>query len=168
VLTVNAYVVNVGIEIGGAARLASVRSGGEDARVEHDWAAVSRALTERLDERGTTQTELAATAQVSLTTVRELVHNLNARRRHPRTLTALSAALGWPESHLDDVLRGRSTAGSGLPPGDPVLEELRAMRSQLLAMQEEIATVRERTADLGPIRETLERITARLAALEGV
>jgi hypothetical protein len=139
----------------------------ENASVDQDWDAVSRALVERLSETGRTQTELAAKAQVSLTTVRELVHNLNARRRHPRTLTALSGALGWPEGHLDDVLRGRSPKDVVPERHDSVVEELRVMRQQLVTMQEEIAAVRERTADLASMKDALDAITARLASLEG-
>jgi DNA-binding Lrp family transcriptional regulator len=147
-----------------SAALAAVE---ESPSVDQDWDAVSRALLERLAETGRTQTELAAKAQVSLTTVRELVHNLNARRRHPRTLAALSVALGWPEGHLDDVLRGRSPEGDTTERRDSVVEELRAMREQLVVMQDEIAAVRERNADLASIKDALDVITARLASLEG-
>jgi hypothetical protein len=147
-----------------SAALAAVE---ESPSVDQDWGAVSRALLDRLAETGRTQTELAAKAKVSLTTVRELVHNLNARRRHPRTLAALSVALGWPEGHLDDVLRSRSPAGDTTERRDSVVEELRAMREQLMAMQDEIAAVRERTADLASMKDALDAITARLASLEG-
>ena len=117
--------------------------------MDQDWPAVSRALAGRLAETGMTLTDLANKAQVSLTTVRELVHNLSTRRRNPRTLTALSIALGWPENHLNDVLHGRG--GQQAPAGraDPVIEELRALRGQLLAIQEQLTD-----------------ITARLSALE--
>src|SRR5882757_2429988 len=83
--------------------------------MEHDWQAVGDALTARLDEQGMTMTDLAGAAQVSLTTVRELVHVLNTRRRQPRTLAAISEAVGWPADHLGKVLRGQVPAG----PSDP-------------------------------------------------
>jgi prefoldin subunit 5 len=135
--------------------------------VDQDWGAVSKALRDRLAETGRTQTELANTARVSLTTVRELVHNLNARRRNPRTLVALSVALGWPERHLDDVLRGQASGDSAIERRDPVIEELRGLREQLGAVQLEIAAVRERTSELTEIKGKLDDITARLASLEG-
>ena len=49
--------------------------------MDQDWAAVGAAIKARLDEQGMTMTELAARSGVSLTTVRELVHVLNTRRR---------------------------------------------------------------------------------------
>jgi lambda repressor-like predicted transcriptional regulator len=90
-----------------------------------DWQAVATAIAERLDERGMTMTELAAQSGVSLTTVRELVHVLNTRRRQPRTLTALSVALGWPGEHLGQVLRGQSSA-TEVAGGSDSLSTLRA------------------------------------------
>jgi hypothetical protein len=50
---------------------------------------------------------------------------------------------------------------------DSVVEELRAMREHLVTMQDEIAVVRERTADLASIKDALDVITTRLASLEG-
>src|SRR6059058_1239991 len=93
-------------------------------RVAENWASVAAALRERLDEQGMTMTELATRSGVSLTTVRELVHVLNTRRRQPRTLASLSTALGWPAERLGAILRGqRATA----PPRD----ELAAIRGEL-------------------------------------
>lgn len=41
------------------------------------------------------------------------------------------------------------------------------MREHLVTMQDEIAVVRERTADLASIKDALDVITTRLASLEG-
>ena len=93
-----------------------------------NWAAVAAALRERLDERGMTMTDLAARSGVSLTTVRELVHVLNTRRRQPRTLSALSTALGT-------VLRGRTVPA---PPANDlaaVRRELRDLRRRVEALE---------------------------------
>ena len=68
--------------------------------MSQDWPAVGAAIRARLDDRGMTMTELATRSGVSLTTVRELVHVLNERRRQPRTLASLSSALDWPADHL--------------------------------------------------------------------
>jgi transcriptional regulator with XRE-family HTH domain len=104
-------------------------------RVNQDWTAVGTALRERLDERGMTMTELAGRSGVSLTTVRELVHVLNTRRRQPRTLASLSTALGWPAEHLGTVLRGQAAAAP--EPGElsAVRRELRDLRRRVEALE---------------------------------
>jgi transcriptional regulator with XRE-family HTH domain len=106
--------------------------------VSQDWAAVGAALRERLDQQGTTMTELAARSGVSLTTVRELVHVLNTRRRQPRTLAALSTALGWPADHLGAVLRGQTS-------GDPDPGELAVIRRELRDLRDRVEAL-ERSA----------------------
>ncbi len=105
-----------------------------------NWAAVAAALRERLDERGMTMTDLAARSGVSLTTVRELVHVLNTRRRQPRTLASLSTALGWPDDHLGTVLRGRITPTP--PPNDlaAIRRELRDLRQRVEALERSCGT----------------------------
>lgn len=108
-----------------------------------DWAAVAVALRDRLDEQGTTMTELANRSGVSLTTVRELVHMLNTRRRQPRTLASLSTALGWPADHLGAVLRGKPGAPEPLPRDD-----VAAIRRELRDLRERVEAL-ERSANLG-------------------
>lgn len=111
--------------------------------MSQDWTAVGDALRTRLDERGMTMTDLASKSGVSLTTVRELVHVLNTRRRQPRTLVSLSTALGWPPEHLGSVLRGR-------PPIEPtpadnlasVREELRELRQRVEALERTVGEAR--------------------------
>jgi transcriptional regulator with XRE-family HTH domain len=108
--------------------------------VDQDWAAVATAMRDRLDEQGMTMTDLAARSGVSLTTVRELVHVLNTRRRQPRTLVSLSTALGWPSEHLGTVLRGRAAAA---PPADDlaaVRRELRDLRTRVEALEQAAGT----------------------------
>jgi hypothetical protein len=75
-----------------------------------DWDAVARAIDSRMRELDLTQTELAVRADVAPETVRELRNNLRSRRRNPRTLAAVSEALGWPPGHLGAVLAGDNTA----------------------------------------------------------
>lgn len=103
--------------------------------MSQDWAAVAAALRNRLDQQGTTMTDLAARSGVSLTTVRELVHMLNTRRRQPRTLAALSTALGWPADHLGAVLRGQGAEQSD--PGElaTIRRELRDLRGRVEALE---------------------------------
>jgi transcriptional regulator with XRE-family HTH domain len=110
--------------------------------VNQDWPAVAAALRDRLDERGLTMTELASRSGVSLTTVRELVHVLNTRRRQPRTLASLSTALGWPSDHLGSVLRGRAAT-------TPANDDLTAVRRELDELRERVAAL-ERAAGTTP------------------
>lgn len=75
--------------------------------MSEDWAAVAKAINERVNELGWRQGELANRSNVSQATVREIQHHVVERRRSPRTLESLSTALGWHPSHLDAVLHGR-------------------------------------------------------------
>jgi transcriptional regulator with XRE-family HTH domain len=110
--------------------------------VEQDWTAVGDALRARLDELGMTMTDLAAKSGVSLTTVRELVHVLNTRRRQPRTLGSLSTTLGWPADHLGSVLRGRPSAEPATP-GDlaAVHSEIRDLRHRVEALERTVRDI---------------------------
>ena len=107
--------------------------------MNQDWSAVSDAIKTRLEEQGMTMTELASRSGVSLTTVRELVHILNTRRRQPRTLATLSEALGWPSDHLSAVVRGRAphpeAAGA-----EEVHRELRELRRRVEALERAVGT----------------------------
>ena len=71
------------------------------------WAAVAKAINERVKELGWRQRELAERSHVSQAIVREIQRNTVNRNRSARTLEALSTALGWHPQHLDAVLHGR-------------------------------------------------------------
>jgi transcriptional regulator with XRE-family HTH domain len=73
-----------------------------------------------------TQADLAARAGVALMTVRELQNNLQPRRRNPRTLAAVSEALGWPGDQLARILEGQPA--TDVDQDDPVLAELEAVQ----------------------------------------
>jgi transcriptional regulator with XRE-family HTH domain len=92
-----------------------------------DWASVGKAISARLGELGMTQLDLAAASKVSPATIREIQYNRIPRRRNPRTLQALSEALGWPDDHLTNLLQGRgeSPADAAGPPTRAELESLR-------------------------------------------
>ncbi len=77
-----------------------------------DWAAVARA------ELGWRQRELAERSHVSAAVVREIQRHTVGRRRSPRTLQALSVALGWEPDHLDRVLKGHARQSGGHPAAD--------------------------------------------------
>jgi transcriptional regulator with XRE-family HTH domain len=73
-----------------------------------NWAAVARAISDRVRELGWRQRELAERSHVSVAVVRELQRHTVERRRSPRTLEALSVALGWEPEYLDRVLKGHT------------------------------------------------------------
>jgi transcriptional regulator with XRE-family HTH domain len=70
-----------------------------------NWAAVARAISDRVRELGWRQRELAERSHVSAAVVREIQRHTVERRRSRRTLEALSVALGWESGHLDLVLK---------------------------------------------------------------
>jgi transcriptional regulator with XRE-family HTH domain len=78
-----------------------------------DWAAVARAVSDRVRELGWRQRELAERSHVSVAVVREIQRHTVERRRSPRTLEALSMALGWERAHLHRVLKGDSQQSGG-------------------------------------------------------
>lgn len=110
-----------------------------------DWDAVSAAIRERLVEIDMTQADLAARAGVALMTVRELQHNLKPRRRNPRTLAAVSEALGWPGDQLARILEGEPTTDPDAD--DPVLAELDGLRADVTAIVRRLDSIERR---LGP------------------
>lgn len=112
-----------------------------------DWAAVARAISDRLAELRTTQMEVAARAKISLTTVRELQHGVNPRRRRPQTLAALSEALGWPSDYLATTLRGGEARPYASEQHDPVLNSLGSIEQELVALRERVDRIEQRLAD---------------------
>jgi transcriptional regulator with XRE-family HTH domain len=106
--------------------------------VAEDWVAIANAITERVNELGWRQRELAQRSHVSQAIVRELQHHTVERRRSARTLEALSVALGWHPQHLAAVLRGRT------PPelGEPVVSDNGAtVSSRLDAIDERLGEI---------------------------
>ena len=110
-----------------------------------DWDAVATAIQGRLAEIDMTQAELAARAGVALMTVRELQHNLTPRRRSPRTLAAVSEALGWPSDQIARILDGQPAMD--VDADDPVLAELDAVKADLRAIVRRLDAIESR---LGP------------------
>lgn len=100
--------------------------------VSEDWAAVARAINERVRELGWRQRELAERSQVSAAVVREIQRHTVERRRSPCTLESLSAALGWEPGHLDAVLKGRVRQPG---PGNQTAIDAAAIWSRLDALE---------------------------------
>lgn len=112
-----------------------------------DWDAVARAITARLTETRMTQMDVASRAQVSLTTLRELQHNLNPRRRRPQTLAAVSEALGWRADHLEQILRGQRPQRPDHERTDPILAAIDALEQELRQLRGRVETIEQQLAD---------------------
>lgn len=97
-----------------------------------DWAAVARAVNERMRELGISQRELAERSGISPATLREIQHGTN-RQRSRSTLAAISRALRWPEDHLRRI----SVEGQA---NEPTAEDAPA----LAGLREELAELRQR------------------------
>lgn len=54
-----------------------------------------------------TQKELGRRSKVSTATIRQIENRTGNHRHSPRTLEAISEALGWPPQYLSNVLDGR-------------------------------------------------------------
>jgi transcriptional regulator with XRE-family HTH domain len=112
--------------------------------VSEDWAAVAKAINERVNELGWRQRELAERSHVSQAIIRELQHHTVERRRSTRTLESLSVTLGWHPQHLDAVLRSRQ------PPevNEPTADSTDALWSRLDGLERRLDEITDRLADL--------------------
>jgi transcriptional regulator with XRE-family HTH domain len=115
-----------------------------------NWAAVARAISDRVRELGWRQRELAERSHVSAAVVREIQRHTVERRRSPRTLEALSVALGWEPEHLDRVLKGDTQQAGGHTTADSA-----ALRSRLdsleLRLAEVVQLLTQLRSDLTPV-----------------
>jgi transcriptional regulator with XRE-family HTH domain len=122
--------------------------------VPEDWAAVARAISERIRELGWRQRELAERSHVSVAVVREIQRHTVERRRSPRTLESLSVALGWEAGRLDAVLKGRAqlarSSNRGPADGAALLSRLDAHEGRL---DEIVKLLAELKADLATVIE---------------
>ncbi|MER7010340.1 XRE family transcriptional regulator [Saccharopolyspora sp. NPDC000359] len=112
--------------------------------MSEDWAAVARAINERVSELGWRQKELAERSNVSLAIVREIQHHVVERRRSSRTLESLSVALGWHPQHLISVLHGRKPPA----PDEPAAAGPETVWSRLDALEQRMVEITERLDDL--------------------
>jgi hypothetical protein len=112
-----------------------------------DWDAVARAVSARLTETRMTQMDVASRAQVSLTTLRELQHNLNPRRRRPQTLAAISEALGWSADHLEQVLRSGQPPSPAAELNDPILRAIDDLTAEVRELRDRVEDLEQRSID---------------------
>jgi hypothetical protein len=108
--------------------------------VSGDWAAVSRAITDRMAELSLSQRELIDRSQVSKAIVGEIQNNTVQRRRSARTLEALSVALEWHPDHLAAVLEGR------VPPrlGEPAARSDNDVPGRLAVIEHQLRQIDDR------------------------
>ncbi len=115
-----------------------------------NWAAVARAISDRVRELGWRQRELAERSHVSVAVVREIQRHAVERRRSRRTLEALSVALGWEAEHLDGVLKGHAQQH-----GRPIAPDYAAVWSRLDSvdhrLDEIVKLLKELRSDLATV-----------------
>jgi transcriptional regulator with XRE-family HTH domain len=75
--------------------------------VSENREAVRDAIIERMLELGINQKQLAKNSGVAPATIRYIENDPRKHRPSPRTMEAISKALGWQPEHLDNVLYGR-------------------------------------------------------------
>ncbi|MFC0105642.1 XRE family transcriptional regulator [Kibdelosporangium aridum] len=112
--------------------------------MSEDWAAVAKAINERVNELGWRQRELAERSQVSQAIVREIQHHVVERRRSARTLESLSTAMGLHPQHLEAVLHGRTPAA----PGEPMAQRDNNVMSRLDGLERRLDDITDRLDDL--------------------
>ena len=119
----------------------------QDGQSAEDWDAVALAIQNRLAETRATQMDVASRARVSLTTLRELQHNDNARRRRPHTLSAISEALGWPAGYLAHVLHGETAEPHTDESTDPVLTALSGLEKEIRDLRARVVEIERQLSD---------------------
>jgi transcriptional regulator with XRE-family HTH domain len=112
--------------------------------VSEDWAAVAKAINQRVNELGWRQRELAERSHVSQAIVREVQHHTVERRRSARTLEALSVAMGWHPQHLLAVLHGRTPP----EPDEPVTPSGQTVWSRMDALEDRLMEIADRLDEL--------------------
>lgn len=137
----------------GDALISALRWSAEEL-VTDDWAAVARAINQRVDELGLRQRELAERSGVSQAIIREIQRNTVQRQRSARTLEAMSVAMDWHPEHLTAVLGGHKPPELDEPittdvPGrlSAIERHLRVITRQLATMNANLETVIDRAGD---------------------
>jgi transcriptional regulator with XRE-family HTH domain len=140
---------------------ARAEHGGIEEYVSEDWAAVARAISQRVTGLGINQAELIERSQVSKATVGELYHNSAQRRRSARTLEALSLALGWHPQHLVAVLKGQRVPEID----EPVSRSDDDIPGRLAAIEYRLARIETRLGVIDELSDRLKEINASVEAV---
>ena len=120
----------------------------EDALEGGDWAAVDRAVTERLSELHMSLSYLARETGLSQTTIRYL--GTPTRKHNKSTLVAISVVLGWRYDHLINILLGQPEKNIRAPGNSPLeayFENL--LRAEVGPMREEVAELAKAVNGMG-------------------
>lgn len=126
-----------------------------------DWAAVARAIDERMSELGINQRELIERSQVSKATVMEIRRNSAERKRSTRTLEALSTALEWHPQHLAALLQGRRVPTIDEPVSrsdDDIQGRLAVIEHRLSQIVTQLAAVGELGGCIEEINKNIETV----------
>lgn len=101
-----------------------------------DWPAVARVINERLTSLGWTQKKLAEVSRVSTATLRQIQQGQD-KNRQPALLTAISRALGLPDTYLQEV------AETGREPVQAAGESatVAELRNELAELRERVAAI---------------------------
>lgn len=129
--------------------------------MSEDWAAVARAINQRMTELGLSQRELITRSQVSKATVREIQHNTAQRRRSDRTLEALSLALDLHAGHLAAVLAGRR------PPeiGEPTTRGDDDIPGRLAVIEHQLREITARLREMDGLSDRLDEVNTNVASV---
>jgi transcriptional regulator with XRE-family HTH domain len=128
--------------------------------VTEDWAAVARAVIDRMTELSLSQRQLIERSRVSKAIVGEIQNNTVQRHRSARTLEALSEALEWHPNHLSAVLRGQR------PPkaGDPVVNSDQDVPGRLSVIEHELQHISEQLDRIDAHQNRLDEVAERIVA----
>jgi hypothetical protein len=147
-------------EAGMSPRYSSRQGRSAEEYVVEDWAAVARAISQRMTERGINQRELIERSQVSKATVGELYHNSAQRWCSARTLGALSTALDWYPRHLVAVLRGQRVPDLG----EPVSRSDDDVSGRLTAIEYRLGRIETQLGAIDELSDRLEEVNANVEA----
>lgn len=111
--------------------------------MSEDWAAVAKAINERVKELGWRQQELAERSHVSSAIIREIQRNTVNRKRSPRTLESLSVTLGWHPKYLESILLGQDPPQSDETSERELSGRIDALEQRLDGIADQLATVIE-------------------------
>lgn len=108
--------------------------------MQKDWEAVAAAINARMKDLGMMQLQLAERSGVSVAGLR-LLQKAKSPNAKPRTLAAVSEALGWPRDYLAAVRDGQSDANQ--VGGQSLAEQVRELRSEVAELRSRIDAVEQ-------------------------